>query len=120
MNSTFRSGRDDPGGIGDLAAVEPGQADVGDQQVDPLRRLQDAQAGRPVAGFQGLVTQLIEHIDDEQPHQRLVLDHKNRLAASRQMCLRGLLRGDLHFLLRMAPRQVQADRRPHAGLGWRS
>ena len=74
-----------PGLIGELAPVDPGQPDIGDQQVDALARLQDLEARRSVRRLQRPVAQILQNLDDQVAHDRLVLDHQHGLA---RLCAR--------------------------------
>src|SRR5258706_732776 len=66
--------------IRELAAVDAGQADVGDQEIDPLSGSPDAQPRRSIDGFECPVTLLAKHLQDYPAHHRLVLDHQHGLA----------------------------------------
>ena len=101
--------------IGDLAAVHAGQADVGDQQIDPLARAQDFQARRAIDGFERPIALLAQHLHDHAAHDRLVLDHQHGLAGGgMSRPPRPLTRADVSDVAMMA-RQIKPDRRslPH-------
>ena len=82
MNSTLRSGRRSPGGVGELAAVQARQAHVGDQQVDAPPDCRIFSPSGPSAASSVAVAEVLQHLDDQAAHRRLVLDDQHRLAGS--------------------------------------
>ena len=70
-------------GVGHLPAVElAGQADVGDQQIDPLLRLQHGQRRRTVADRRDPVAEAFELLGDQQADRFLVLDQQHAFAVA--------------------------------------
>lgn len=72
----------DPRGIGELAAIHPlGQADIGDQQIDPRGGIEDGEAGGAIARFDRLQAHLVKYLGHQHADRRLVIDHQHRLPA---------------------------------------
>jgi hypothetical protein len=74
-------GANDPRRVRDHATVHPArQADIRDQEIHALAGLQDPQSLWAVFRFQHPVARFLEHVDDQHPDGRFVVDDQNRLA----------------------------------------
>ncbi|MNP16223.1 hypothetical protein D3C76_1086110 [compost metagenome] len=63
-----------------MPAVHAGQADIADQQVDALGRIEYRHRAIAITGFDEGITQIAQHRADQHPHRRIVLDDQYRLA----------------------------------------
>ena len=68
------------GRIRDLTPVQARQSHVGHKQVNAPLRLKDLQTRRTIFCFQRTIAEILEHLDNEITHHRLVLDDKHGLA----------------------------------------
>ena len=105
-----------PGGgdylVGQLAAVLAGQHHVGEQQVECLVSVQQAQRRGRILGLDHLVVQVPEDLAAYLAHPVVVLDNQDRLAAAAVGAGR-LVDGDVRLLAVMT-RQIEFDRRAFA------
>ncbi|MNY24571.1 hypothetical protein D3C86_1582980 [compost metagenome] len=69
-----------PADFRQLPAIHAGQADIADQQVDALGRIEYRHGAITITGLDEGITQIAQHRTDQDPHRRIVLDNQHRLA----------------------------------------
>ncbi|MNN68287.1 hypothetical protein D3C81_1839860 [compost metagenome] len=92
-----------------MPAIHAGQADVADQQVDALGRIQNRHRAVGITGLDEGIPQITQHGTDQYPYCRIVFDNQHGLAFLR---VRRMLDIDRTVLWQLATeaRQIQVHR----------
>ena len=84
MNSAFRPGPQRARAAQQLLPVDPVRHDqVGEQQIDRARLLEDRERRVAVLGLVHLVSEPAQDADRDAAHRRAVFDHQDRFVAAR-------------------------------------
>jgi hypothetical protein len=116
MKSTFKVRADAARRVRNLPPVQAaGQADVGDQKIEPAAALKDSQTGRSVFSFDHPVADLAEDFGDDHSDRGFIIDDQHGLAGpaiDRQLFRPLFVRDVAH-----EAREIQTHRRALSAFG---
>ena len=108
----FYAGVDITCGLGQRSAADAaGQADIGEQQIDPAMVRDQAERLHRVGGLQHRVIQFPQHADARRAHGRVVLHHQDRRPAAAIAAWRRGRQGGRHKARQEEPQGQFAHRR---------